>query len=376
MGVLLLESNVVEPRPNTVVKRLPAYLPATLLLFIPAWLYGCDSEVKPANAPPTMPLESVFTVDTIRLEEAPGDSIGEIRLALELGSDGRLLIVERYRPRIHLYAPDGRLAVSAGSFGAGPGEFKNIGGAAVGPDGDLYLVDNALGRVTVLDSSDLSFVRVEDPPVPPIGPLAFAGEAMVLASQVSRRGDRYHMVRNGGVEWSVAPMPDVVHEQPYWINFVDHLLARVGDRFITSNGIMYPLTLTTWDGKTTSFGSPPASFRPIPDVKPRAFPQGPRGRAFELFLASFDVVGGIHPLGTEYVAVVHSQYHAHPLAFMLRTDLHLDLYRIRDTTKVVEDVALPGGARVLAGGERLYILTAQPPSPWTVVRAGQVPMKW
>jgi hypothetical protein len=42
--------------------------------------------------------------------------------------------------------------------------------------------------------------------------------------------------------------------------------------------------------------------------------------------------------------------------------------RSRCSTQILQDVTLPAGARVLAGGRHLYVLVAEPPEPWTIVR--------
>ncbi|MHB1168959.1 MAG: hypothetical protein ACYC28_06715 [Longimicrobiales bacterium] len=53
----------------------------------------------------------------------------------------------------------------------------------------------------------------------------------------------------------------------------------------------------------------------------------------------------------------------------MQTDAYsVDIYSVSSGQKLAEEVPLPSGARVVGGGQYLYVVTSQPPDGWTILR--------
>jgi DNA-binding beta-propeller fold protein YncE len=71
-----------------------------------------------------------------------------------LSPTGDIYVSDGYgNPRIHRYAPDGRLIGSWGESGTGPGEFNLPHNICCDPDGMIYVADRENHRVQVFDRS-------------------------------------------------------------------------------------------------------------------------------------------------------------------------------------------------------------------------------
>jgi hypothetical protein len=339
--------------------------PLTFPLIILMTATACDAPAS--QHPPIVSFQSAFVLDTLLLQEAPGDSLMDIAVALE-SMKGGLLVADRFRSRLLRYSATGELVGAYGRFGAGPGEFRGIDGLAEDSSGRLYVVDGRLNRVTVL-TPELAYVRVIDVPFFALGPIVLRGGEAVLAGFLSRRGDMLYAIDDAGdVLWSAYATPDDLITQPYWATFSDVLLAATGDSLAVGTALLYPMSWLTDGTQAGMFGTPPRSWRQIPTVERGAFAAGPVGSRFEAWVASFTVMGGLHVVADRYIAVVHSRLVSHRLSLAEKQDYALDVYEL-DGTKLLEDVALPDGARVIAGGHHLYMVVSQPPQPWRVVRA-------
>jgi DNA-binding beta-propeller fold protein YncE len=67
---------------------------------------------------------------------------------LALGEDGSVFVADGYgNARIHKFSPDGKLILSWGEPGSGPGEFRVPHGIAVGPDGAVIVADRENSRL-------------------------------------------------------------------------------------------------------------------------------------------------------------------------------------------------------------------------------------
>jgi NHL repeat len=109
---------------------------------------------------------NVWTVDSNTSMVYSFDSIGETRLAIDVGNvpdpsnpscaaadiavgdDGRVYVADGYcNARIVVYAPDGSKLHEWGRPGTGPGEFNLPHAIALSPEGDVYVADRENGRV-------------------------------------------------------------------------------------------------------------------------------------------------------------------------------------------------------------------------------------
>jgi len=76
--------------------------------------------------------------------------LGEIG-ALAVGPEGRVYVFDRMASEVRSFSLDGASEWVFGGPGPGPGEFRNVSGMAVAPDGQLWIVDPANRRYTLLD---------------------------------------------------------------------------------------------------------------------------------------------------------------------------------------------------------------------------------
>ncbi|HEX7051192.1 MAG TPA: hypothetical protein VF188_13375 [Longimicrobiales bacterium] len=79
------------------------------------------------------------------------DVLGKVD-ALEVDSDGDILIFDGFANELRVFSGAGVHRTTVGREGAGPGEFRNVVGMALGPGGDLWIVDSRNDRYTVLGS--------------------------------------------------------------------------------------------------------------------------------------------------------------------------------------------------------------------------------
>src|SRR4029077_310489 len=69
---------------------------------------------------------------------------------MALAEDGAIYVTDGYgNARVHKFAPNGRLLLSWGEPGGGPGQFNLPHGIAVDRDGRVYVADRENSRVQV-----------------------------------------------------------------------------------------------------------------------------------------------------------------------------------------------------------------------------------
>ena len=287
------------------------------------------------------------------LGENPADSIAEIGVFLER-RDGGYLIGDRFLPRVRTYDEEGRLEAAFGRFGDGPFEFRRITAVAEMPAGEsrrcrLQQIPSDLSE-QLPDSryhGGVAGSRKECPgarirPARAYGP-----------GGPQRRGIRSPSAASPGDAGGVGmerlrTLPFSDFERPYWSSFADYAVATGGDSTYVTSGLRYPITVIDGSGETVgTFGTPSASFRPIPVLEqgalanlgsygatPREFP--PRG---------FDVIDRIDAVGAHLV-LTRSRYNPARLMYPLDV-LHtsLEVYDRGTGTKLYEDVPLPDGSR-------------------------------
>jgi len=82
------------------------------------------------------------------IEDRPGLSLGAIQ-RLELAPDGGVVAVDGGNGVIYRFGPTGKLRDSLGRKGQGPGEFLVAAGLAIGPAGEVALLDIRTRRLTI-----------------------------------------------------------------------------------------------------------------------------------------------------------------------------------------------------------------------------------
>ncbi|MBI2755499.1 MAG: TIGR03663 family protein [Chloroflexi bacterium] len=127
---------------------------------------GFGGPASPAAAPSTasQPLAVPSGPRTAVQQQGPDGSIIFGRSAegasvltdpknVAVAPDGRIYVAEGRAGRITAFNPDGTIASSWGSFGAGDGQLQEPWGVAVAPNGDVYVADTWNHRVQRFDAS-------------------------------------------------------------------------------------------------------------------------------------------------------------------------------------------------------------------------------
>jgi len=315
------------------------------------------------------------------LEEVPGDTIAEVG-AVDIADDGTFLVADRYRPRVRLYDAEGRFVAGHGRFGEGPFEYIRNTDVARDREGRVFVHDEG-GRYSILN--------------PPLEPdtlhsfpdrrrprfaEGFADGVVQGYNEVGPQGRlQYWGIlrdREGKRPWRVPAMPARIAEVPYWSSVASPFATSAGDTLLIANSFLYPVHMYGSDGNPIGeIGSPPPSFREAPELERGQFAFSDPGQAgtihstFENWLNSFTVIAGLHVVRNRWLVVAHGQV---PMEAFPRFRVHsyelyaLDVYDLRSGRKVMEDVPIPEGYRVLGGGPYLHVLAAIPPEPWTVLK--------
>jgi hypothetical protein len=343
-----------------------------------ALLMACSGDDSLPDGPVTPPsLEAAFqVVDTFLLEEVPGDSIADIG-SVDVLPDGRLLIGDRLLPRVRLYGADGTFVTAQGRFGEGPFEYQGIVSAAMDARGRVFIESVRSPHTTRLTSG-----------FEPDTVLAFPGDAVVSTS-VARFGEGILQLAGdfrsgialwardaeGEVLWKAPSLPPGVNEKPYWSSVNRPFVAATDRRVVAANRLVYPLTIYDLQGDTVAeLGTPPPTFTPAPELAAGALAftdpaGGPPRNTLAEWLQSFTIINGIHAVAGRWLVVSHATMDPDtPFPPFGTLEYALDVYDLETNAKVLEDVPVPDGGRVLGGGPHLHVLVMQPPGPWTVVR--------
>jgi hypothetical protein len=80
--------------------------------------------------------------------------------------DGRVVVIDATSPAVRVFRPDGAPVFSLGTAGSGPGEFRQISGVGIAPDGSLLLLDAGLRKLSaVAPSGQIAWEHTFDPSV-------------------------------------------------------------------------------------------------------------------------------------------------------------------------------------------------------------------
>jgi sugar lactone lactonase YvrE len=139
--------------PFTVVTTIP---PATTGLVRPkALAFGPDGNLYVADLEPSIRVLTP-TGEPIRSWGAPGKdpgqpNFGNGRADIAVGEDGLVYVLEGGNRRIEVFEPDGTLVRGFGSFGDGPGQFRDPMSMTVDDAGNVYVIDDGTQTVQKLD---------------------------------------------------------------------------------------------------------------------------------------------------------------------------------------------------------------------------------
>ena len=341
-------------------------------------LVACSNGESPPDGPLSPPsLEAAFqVVDTFLLEEVPGDSIADIG-SVDVLPDGRLLIGDRLLPRVRLYGANGRFVAAQGRFGEGPFEYQGIVSATMDVRGRVFVESVRSPHTTRLTSGfePDTIVALPGGAVASVAVVRLGDGILQVAGDFRSGLDLQARGADGEVLWRAPSIPPGVNEKPYWSSVNRPFVATTDRRVVAANRLVYPLTVYDLQGDTVAeLGPPPPTFRPVPELAAGALAYtdpgaGPPRNTLAEWLQSFTIINGIHAVANRWLVVTHATMDPDtPFPPFGTLEYALDMYDLETNAKVLEDVPVPDGARVLGGGPHLHVLVRQPPGPWTVVR--------
>ncbi len=304
------------------------------------------------------------------LQEAPDDLLGDIAVFVE-ARNGDLLIGDEIMSQVRRYSPTGSLIAQFGAYGEGPFEFRRIGGLLEDADGRVVITDPRLARITILTPNLQADTLFLSSPVPR-GLVLLMGNARLLLSASGPRASAFTLMDEDWQSvWTIpSPSPGTMQQYPYWNGYASTVATATPTTLVAAYSLRYPVYIYGMGGNLLdSLTSAPHSFRAAPVVKRGAFTGPGRFLRLDEWLASFDVMSRLAILNDSLLVVVHGVLRRTATSRAAGEDRRVDVYHLPSRSKLAEDVPLPDGSRVLGGGRGLYLLTAQPPEPWTIARA-------
>ncbi len=320
---------------------------------------------------------TLASCDVVRRDESPGfdDLFPEVaRIVLQpdpdepmanisslIGRpDGGVVVVDGRTHRVREFDASGRLEHVLGGPGRGPGGLRDPSAAMLGPNGELHVVERGSSRRTVFwpgDSVSISTLpglygfaiqRIPDGYLVGLGTederLAILSSGDELVARFARRDPRIALT-------------------PYWIYYAQERVAVFGDLvFVNSSFSPVVRVFSTLGDSLYSIRGRPTGWMEAthPGVSSVAT-AGDRVR-MDSWARSFTVVAGL--VATSGVVVV--QYGRHDP----KPD---DPYGVKPITASVFSIegqnlasGIELGRRILAGGERVYVLESEPPDAWTI----------
>lgn len=315
--------------------------------------------------------EAFVITSKIELEEDANSPLGTIG-AFAIGSEGHLLVADGMAPRVVRYDGRGRRLAEAGTEGSGPGEFRRIAAVAEAPGGAVVVVDDLLGRITVLDEG-LRATRTFSPASRPSAPLVRMGDGFVLGTRTDPRSGAFaFMDEQWDSRWSVAlGTAEEVTEHPYWASYARRLATATPEWLAAAHSFLYPIYLYDRQGAIMDSIAEPPSFRRAPVLERGALAGEGAQLQRERWFNELDVIARLDALDEAFLVVTHGRLRAVEGASLPRTEHRwIDVYLVPTGRKLLREVLIPDGMKLLgSGGDSLYFLEGGPPDDWTIVQA-------
>ena len=350
-------------------------MPALAAIQAVLFLCACGEADRPGEAPVAAPLEQVFAVEAvIQLGEDPADSIAEIGDFRERQSGG-YVIGDLHLPRVRTYDEGGQLQAAFGRFGDGPFEFRRITAVAEAPSGRIAVISTGQDHLAYLTPSlaPETMITFSSGAIDlfPLGP-----DLLVRTFAGYPDGGRFghppllHRMALPELVWSSYDLPFSLSERPYWSSFAPFPVAVSGDSIFVMSGLRYPITVLASTGETAgTFGTPSASFRPMPVLESGALANlGNYGTTLPELFASFDIIDRMDAVGPHLILTRAQHNPERTLPPFQIAHTSLEVYDRHSGVKLYEDVPLPDGSRVLGGGRFLYLLLDEHSPPWRIAK--------
>lgn len=121
--------------------------------FLCVCLAGCSSNESSSLGDWTLKTSELTLTEDLRVSETEAFYFGSIT-ALDITSDGRIVVADRAASNIKLLRPDGSLLDTLGGPGEGPGEFQTLTRVGVDARDSLYALDLQRAQITVYAPAD------------------------------------------------------------------------------------------------------------------------------------------------------------------------------------------------------------------------------
>lgn len=332
-------------------------------------LSACDGGAVPPGPASGVGLAQIFeSVDTVTLSDTSAtDPLGGIGAFHEL-PDGSFLIGDHLLPRVRHYAADGTLLAAAGRYGSGPTELRSVGGIS-SSGGLIFVTDPQNGRIQIY-GPDLAHRTTLRSDLPVRRSIISIPGGFLVSIHVGREGDNFAAIdMDGTVRWTGLPPHPRIRQEAYWGSVARPGVTRVTDRLVVTDGLLYPLKVLDLNGAVVdSIDSPPPSYTEITSVGRGAFVGRQIASTIQAWFDQFTAIGGVFTLADSMLVVASTALTSSPTEITGRADYAIDVYEAARFVKYYEDVPLPSGARVIGGGESVYVLLSEPPEPWRILR--------
>jgi hypothetical protein len=188
-----------------------------LSLLLGCTLMGCDGRASWREAPPlpVVEFESLFQrVDSIVLEQPPDYPLVVVS-GFDVSATGEFLIVDGRDARIGIHSADGKLLLSIGRRGDGPGEFQYPVSPRFDAEGRIHVADRTHHRISVFDEGGELLRDFSTPPDFRIDGLELSSGGYVL-SGLPPYGENSTVVRAfdwiGNLQWEALRVSSLVPE--------------------------------------------------------------------------------------------------------------------------------------------------------------------
>lgn len=174
-------------------------------------------------------------VNIILLEQPAGYPLVNIA-GLDVDGLGRMVIADAGESRLAMFSPDGKLLLSIGQRGDGPGEFRMPRAPQFDEHGRIHVVDAIHGRISVFDSTGVLVQELSTPGGFVVQDMRVAAEGYLLAGHPpsSQHEDVIVALDPQGVMlWQALPLaerhPAGTPPEQRWRTLRTHALTVAGD---------------------------------------------------------------------------------------------------------------------------------------------------
>lgn len=323
---------------------------------------GCEE----AGSPNAVQFEtSLQEIDQVSLQESDSVFIGRLVRSNQFAFSptGGIAVADRMTSRLFIFESDGQLRATAGRDGDGPGEFRSLYQVAWDANGRLWAAE-VNGRITIFDSAlnlDTIFTTQQ---VWMFGLQPAPGRMVSRVKRDSYQGNAIYTYALDGAPLDSMMMHDPLARRPYIGQRYMPVFRVMGDTILGASNLSYPLLLFTLSGDSIgSFGAPPPSIGTMRLPELGEFARDPRGATG--WLESFGDISSVWVAHDTLVVVQHRRRLPDGDLTVPQLNFFADVYDRQTLSKLAEDVELPGFI-VSTHEDLVWILTNEPPAPWTL----------